>query len=44
MVKMYSMDKRYIGRWIVSLDGYNFTIENKTRDKQHNAVSLRRKN
>ena len=42
-LKTYSMDQSYIGRWIVSLDGYNMIIEHRTRDKHQNADSLSKK-
>ena len=42
-LETYSMDQRYIGRWIVRLDGYNMIIEHRTRDKHQNADSLSRK-
>ena len=42
-LKTYSMDKSYIGRWIVRLDGYNMIIEHRMRDKHQNADSLSKK-
>ena len=42
-LKTYSMNKSYIRRWIVSLDGYNMIIEHRTRDKHQNADSLTKK-
>ena len=42
-LKTYSMDQRYIGRWIVYLDGYNMIIEHRTRDKHQNTDSLSKK-
>ena len=42
-LKTYSMDQSYIWRWIVRLDGYNMTIEHRTRDKHQNADSLSKK-
>ena len=42
-LKTYSMDKSYIGRWIVLLDGYNMILEHRTRDKHQNADSLSKK-
>ena len=42
-LKTYSGDQSYIGRWIVRLDGYNMTIEHRTRDKHQNADSLSKK-
>ena len=42
-LKTYSMDQRYIGRWIVRLDGYNMIIGHRTRDKHQNADSLSKK-
>ena len=42
-LKTYSMDQSYIGRWIVSLDGYHIIIEHRMRDKHQNADSLSRK-
>ena len=42
-LKTYSMDQRYIGRWIVRLDGYNMIIEHSTRDKHQKADSLSKK-
>ena len=41
--KTYSMDQRYLGRWIVRLDGYNMIIGRRTRDKRQNADSLSKK-
>ena len=32
-LKTYSMDQRYIGRWIVRLNGYHMIIEHRMRDK-----------
>ena len=43
MLKTYSMDQSYIGRWIVRLDGYNMIIEHRTSDKRQNANSLSKK-
>ena len=40
-LKTYSMDRSYIGRWIVCLDGYHMIIEHRTRDKHQNADSFR---
>ena len=38
------MDQDYIGRWIVSFDGYQIIIfEQRMRDKHQNADSLSRK-
>ena len=42
-LKTYSMNKSYIGRWIVCLDGYNMIIEHSTREKHQNADSLSKK-
>ena len=42
-LKTYSMDQRYIGRWIVRLDRYHMIIEQRTRDKHQNADSLSKK-
>ena len=42
-LRMYSMDKSYIGRWIVRLDGYDMIIEHRRRDKHQNADSLSKK-
>ena len=42
-LKTYSMDKSYIRRSIVWLDGYNMIIEHRTRDKEQNADSLSKK-
>ena len=42
-LKTYSMDRSYIGRWIVRLDGYHMIIEHRTRDKHQNADSLSKK-
>ena len=42
-LKTYSMDQSYLGRWIVSLDGYNMIPEHRTRDKHQNADSLSKK-
>ena len=42
-LKTYSMDQSYIGRWIVSLDGYHIIIEQRMRDKYQNADSLSKK-
>ena len=39
----YSMDQSYIGRWIVSLDGYHMIIEHRMRDKHQNSDSLSKK-
>ena len=37
------MDQSYIGRWIVSLDGYHMIIEHRMRDKHENIDSLSKK-
>ena len=37
------MDKSYIGRWIVRLDGYHMIIEHTMRDKHLNADNLSKK-
>ena len=42
-LKTYSVDRSYIGRWIVRLDGYHMIIEHRMRDKHLNADSLREK-
>ena len=42
-LKTYSMDQSYIGRWIVSLDGYHMIIEHRMRDKHQNADNLSKK-
>ena len=42
-LKTYSMDRSYIGRWIVRLDGYHMIIEHRTRDKHQNADSFSKK-
>ena len=42
-LKTYSMDQSYIGRWIVSLDGYHMIIEHRMRDKYQNADNLSKK-
>ena len=42
-LKTYSMDQDYIGRWIVSFDGYQIIIEQRMRDKYQNADSLSKK-
>ena len=36
-LKTYSMDRSYIGRWIVRLDGWHMIIEHRMRDKHQNA-------
>ena len=43
LLKTYSMDQSYIGRWIVRLDGYHMIIEHRMRDKHQNADSLSKK-
>ena len=42
-LKTYSIDQRYIVRWIVRLEGYNMMIEHRTRDKHQNADSSSKK-
>ena len=42
-LKMYSMDRSYIGRWIIRLDGYEMITEHRTRDEHQNANSLSKK-
>ena len=42
-LKTYSLDQKYIGRWIVRLDWYNTIIEHRTREKHQNADSLSKK-
>ena len=42
-LKTYSMDQSYIGRWIVTLDGYHMIIEHGMRDKHKNADNLSKK-
>ena len=43
LLKTYSMDQSYIGRWIVRLDGYHMIIEHRMRDKHQNADNLSKK-
>ena len=42
-MKTYSMNRSYISRWIVHLDGYHMIKEYRTRDKHQNADSLSKK-
>ena len=42
-LKTYSIDRSYIGRWIVRLDGYHMIIEHRMRDKHQNNDSLSKK-
>ena len=42
-LRTHSMDRSYIGRWIVKLNGYHMIIEHRMRDKHQNADSLSKK-
>ena len=42
-LETYSMDRSYIGRCIVRLDGYDMIIEDRTIDKHQNADNLSKK-
>ena len=42
-LKTYSTKSEHVNRWIARLDGFNFTIEHRDRNKHTNAEGLSKK-